>query len=341
MNRFFFLLLFLSFAGGLFAQDYYSYMTDRRFFDPTDLVGYYFNPDFLEIPDKEVKRELKAGSYSFGIGPGNLYVYGGDIKGLYNVNQINTTDFGFQLLLLDTYNPGKKGHLKVVLNRYGEVEALIFRRSQNEPEMIFFLPILPEQVDERETAYFTDLREAVVPHPDSLYGMSFRPFLRIQNNPRLQQRLQPADSTYISFVEEVEVIEKVKKKGKLKAEEKAEAEEEQEKNEVEIPYEGEYVIDSLLPDSTVLEIKRKIVRHYFVEVHGMVKNEDGTLEKKVWRDEIKKVAEKVDEAAAGMEEKYLIEILTEKGDEYSLFLTAERTFSSFEHRDQVFFARGR
>lgn len=340
MNRFLFLLLSLSFAGGLFAQDYYSYVTDRRFFDPTDLNGYYFNPDYLEIPDKDVKRELKAGSYSFGIGPGNLYVYGGDIKGLYNVNQINTTDFGFQLLLLDTYNPGKKGHLKVILNRYSEVEALIFRRSQDEPEMIFFLPLLPEQVDERETAYFTDLREAVVPHPDSLYGMSFRPFLRIQNNPRLQQRLQPSDSTYIQFVEEVEIVEKVKKKGKLKVEENK-ADEEKDEAEVIIPYEGEYVIDSILPDSTILEIKRKIIRHYFVEVHGMVKHDDGTLEKKVWRDEIKKVDEKMDEAATGMEEKYLIEILTEKGDEYSLFLTGERTFSSFEHRDQVFFARGR
>lgn len=312
-------ILLVSFACLLFmapvtGQEYYSYMTDRRFFDPTDLIGYAFNPDLLEIPDKDVSRPLRPGTYSFGIALNNLYVFGDQIKGLYNVNQINTTDYGFQLVLLDTWDPGKKGHLKIIQTPSGLVEALIFRRSQLEPEMIFFLPLLPEDLDEREASWFTDVGEAFVAHPDSLYGMVFRPFLRIQNDPRLQQRFQVRDSTEIRFIQEIEVTEKLKKRKQ---------------------------IDTVTTDTSGYEVKRKITKRHFVEVRTLVNDDISGRKELLWREEINNLTEKVDEQASGIEEKYMITIQTDKGNEYALFLTASRTFSSFDFGGEVFYARGR
>jgi len=308
------------------AQNQYSYFNDRRFFDPTELIGYTFTPDLMEIPDKDISRPLSPGAFSFGIAPNNLYVIGEQIEGLYNVNQINTTEYGFQLVLLDTYDPGKKGHLKIIQTPYGYVEALIFRRSQLEPEMVFFLPSVSENLESREKEWFTDLREAVVPSPDSLYGMVFKPFLRIQDKPRFQQRLRIADSTEIRFIEEVEIIEKVKKLKRKKGEE---------------PPSDSLQTEVTSIDSSAYDIQQKIIRKFFVEVRIRRDAEIGGREDVLWREEIKNISEKSDELAKGMEEKYLIQIETEKGNEYALFLTAERTFSSFEFGDQVFFARGR
>ncbi|MFT4758476.1 MAG: hypothetical protein ACI9XO_002810 [Paraglaciecola sp.] len=72
-------LLFLLLAISKIATAQYTYITDRRFFDPTDLTGYDFRPDRMEIPN-EIETELDPGDYSFGISTNNLYVENEAIK---------------------------------------------------------------------------------------------------------------------------------------------------------------------------------------------------------------------------------------------------------------------
>ena len=330
IKRILFILPAFFFILSAYSQEFYSYISDRRFLDPTDLIGYAFNPDLMEIPEKDISRPLTPGSYSFGIAPNNLYVFGDDIKGLYNVNQIKTTEYGFQLVLLDTWDPGKKGHLKVIITPAGFAEALIFRRSQLEPEMVFFLPPLPEDKGDQETKWFTDLGEAVVSHPDSLYGMTFRPFLRIQNDPRIQQRFQIRDSTEIRFIEEVEVVEKMKKKKPAKEENVA------------IAFDADSLLsDSVIADTSLFEIRRKITKKHFIEVRTVVDDDISGRKEMLWREEIKGVNEKSDSQATGMQEKFMINIQTVKGSDFALFLTARRTFSSIDLGGEVYLARGR
>ena len=90
-DRLLYLILFCLLTGiQLPAQNTYSYISDRKFKDPTDLIGYDFRPNLLEIRE-EREEELDAGSYSFGITMNNLYVDGPGIKGVYSINNINTT----------------------------------------------------------------------------------------------------------------------------------------------------------------------------------------------------------------------------------------------------------
>ena len=110
------------------AQSMFSYITDKRFKDPSDLVGYNFVPNFMEIPD-ETEGDLDPGDYSFGISQNNLYVQGEEISGVYSLNNINPTEYGYKLLLMNARDPRIQGHLKVILNKYAQVDALVFKRS--------------------------------------------------------------------------------------------------------------------------------------------------------------------------------------------------------------------
>jgi len=46
-NLLFIIFLFASFSG--MAQEEYSYISDRKFKDPTDLMGYDFVPGIMEV----------------------------------------------------------------------------------------------------------------------------------------------------------------------------------------------------------------------------------------------------------------------------------------------------
>ncbi len=204
------------FATHIVAQEQYSYMTDRIFTKQTDMIGYNFVPDFMEIPN-ETDAELKVGEYSFGITTNNLFVEGKDIKGVYSVNNIDKTEYGFIFKLMNARDPTVQGHLKVIQNKYGHVEALVFKKSTKEKEIIFHLPRTPKSLRLKEKAYFTDRWEMVNHDVDSLWGKSIYPFFKIHKDEKgVQERLQRADSTSISFVEKVTIIEKKQKKKKKK-----------------------------------------------------------------------------------------------------------------------------
>lgn len=200
----------------------YSYISDRRFTSPDQLMGYDFKPAMREVPGEE-PDEVQVGSYSFGITRKNLYVEGADIRGVYSLNEINTTEYGFILRTMNARDPTIQGHLKIVVDERGQVEGLIFKRSNKDKEVIYFLRMIPEDIAAAEAEYFTNKGQENVEHLDSLWtGVEIRPFLRIFNNMGgVQQRVLPSDSLSLRFYHVTTVEEKDNKvlalvKGKKK-----------------------------------------------------------------------------------------------------------------------------
>jgi len=193
----------------IMAQENYSFLTDRRFFEPTDLVGYQFVPQKMEIP-QESKTNLKAGAVSFGITNKNLYVKGEGIKGVYNINNINATDYGYKLDLLNPRNPASTGHLKVILTKGAYADALVFKKDNNAKEIIFVLPEISDAGRTAEKAFFTDWGEVKLEFPEDVWGQKIRPFIRITQGPKIQERLFASDSVKIYFEHVITEIDKSK-----------------------------------------------------------------------------------------------------------------------------------
>ncbi len=317
---FFKIIIFLLFFSSLAAQKSYSYVSDRKFKDPTDLIGYNFRPSELELPDTKTEQKLRPGAYSFGISQTNLYVRGKGIEGVYNMNTINTTDYGFFIKMINARDARIQGHLKIILTKNDQVDALLFRRSEQEEEMVFFLKIMDEEKRAKEKAHFTDLNEMVVENPDSLWGRKIYPFLRLEPERGLQERINVSDSAYIQFEKVVNVNIKTKEK---KVKEKIEVD-------------GEKVTI----DTVLIERDTTITMDYTVTLHEFLLYNDGTIKtnKEVYI--IKKFKEREDEMAEAAEEKFRIDLETKKGETLYLYLLGDRTFSSFELEGRRYLARG-
>ncbi len=363
----FLLLLTMGVQTVGWAQENYTFVSDRKFSDPLDLVGYNFCPSAMEIRD-QVEEEIEPGVFSFGITQSNLYVVGPEIKGVYSLNNINSTDYGFKMLLMNARDPTIQGHLKIILNPSDQVEALIFKRSTSEPEIIFYQSEIPKQRLETEIDYFTDLPDLEIPSTDSLWGKKIYPFLKIHHDAGTQERLIPSDSTSIEFIEKTTLIEKIKKKKKKKKKNEEqladnievgtseEGEEDLSEEAVESLPQTDLVVDEgAMPPVTEEDVAAaqaaleeaegivkdvKIVKEYFVVVRSILTYEDGTSEDKIWEFPIKKVTEREDSMAGPDEERYQIEISLTKGEPLYLYLTGRRTVSSFEMGPKQFLMRG-
>ena len=332
----FILLTCFTFLGN--AQEKYSYSSERKFTDPTDLVGYNFRPAKKETPGDYEAKKIPAGSYSFGITRSRLYVKGDEeIEGVYEINNINTENYGYKLLLLDPRNPSQRGHLKVILTPRGEAEALVFKTRSKAKEIIFHIPQASSDQKKEEAKRFTDLKEIVVESSDSLWGIKIYPYLRKDLNSNIQSRFYVSDSTMISFEEVITIKEKKKKKKKKKGKKKKKR--------------GEEVVEGIsdeaveaaveeVPTEAEMEIvKTKTIKEYYVKIRSILKNEDGTTEDKTWSYLIKEILEREDETAKKNEERYQVVLKTGKKELY-LYLNGDRTVSSFEAEDGLFLMRG-
>jgi len=354
--KFKFLLFLLSISFVLPAQEQYSYISDKKFKDPTDLIGYNFRPSFLEIRD-EREEELGPDEYSFGVTLNNLYVNGPDIKGVYSINNTIPTEYGYKLMLMNARDPTIQGHLKLILTKRARVEALVFKRSTKDQEMIFFQQPISKELADQEGEYFTDRWDTELVDKDSLWGMTITPFFRVHKNEGgVQERLQMSDSTTISFVEKIRIVDKTKKKKNKKNKEEEisniELGEPDEENAASPPIdevakeETEIVEDLTIEDEELLEEeegknkKIKIIKEYFLDVRSILTYDDGTTEDKVTSHQIKKVTQREDEQAGPYEDRFQLEIETKKGDRIFLYLTAKKTISYLELNDKVYYMRG-
>ena len=344
-------LLLLLFLSSIYLQaQHYSFISDRRFFEPADMIGYDFKPTALEIPDQE-EREIDPGEYSFGITFNYLYVKGEGIEGVYNINNMQPTDYGFKILLMNARDARLQGHLKVIQNKYGMVEVLIFKRSSNDKEIIFYLAPITKKLKEQEKAYFTDRGELIIEHADSIWGEEVRPFLIMHMEENVQQRLQLVDSVYITFTEEVTIEEKEIKTKKSKKDKRNKKEELTEgatdEESREILAEGAIELtktDTLSPaDSTTMnapEVKIKITKEYFLTVYSNVMTDMGIREMDSKKYPIKKINEKEDASAGLHEERYLWELANDKKVPINMYLNGDRSVSTLEIDGKKYLMRG-
>ncbi len=361
-------LLFVLFITSLslsFAQEDYTYISDRRFFLPSDLIGYDFRPNHMEVPN-EYDSEIDPGEYSFGISSSNLYVEGEDIRGVYSVNNINPTEYGYKLLLMNARDPRIQGHLKVILNRKAQVEALVFKKSKNDPEIIFFQSFIPENLQAQEAEYFTDNFEVSMAEPDSVWGMQLTPFMRVHHDQGgVQERLQESDSTSLEFIEKVTIIEKKKKKKRKKNKRGAEEEEEEELNEesemqeeitveeIEVetapavdpgampPVESAESVEAAIEEDQEEVVKVKIIKEYFLKLRTIATFDDGTVEDIV--DEIP-IKEKFTLYETNSKDPTIppfeLEVSPKKGDPIMIRLNKDQSVSSIYVKGKEYLMRG-
>ena len=316
------------------AQDKYSYSSERKFKDPTDLVGYNFRPAKKETPGDYEAKKIQPGSYSFGISRSRLYVKGDEeLEGMYEINNINTENYGYKLLLLDPRNPSQRGHLKVILTPQGEAEALIFKTRSKAKEVIFHIPKSSSDMKKKEAKIFTDLKEVMVESTDSLWGMKIFPYMRKDLNSNIQSRFYESDSTMISFEEVITIKEKKKKKKKKKSRKKKKKNGEEVVEEVS----SEAVVEASTDTDEI--VKTKTIKEYYVKIRSILKSEDGATEDKTWSYQIKEILEREDETAKKNEERFQIVLKSGKKEIY-LYLNGDRTISSFEAEDGLFMMRG-
>ena len=211
-------ICFLGFTS-LHAQskaDKYTYLTDKKFNSTEDLFGYTFVPGIMEVatPGQTAQGEqqdISAGSVKFGVTRGNLFVKGKGIDGVHNINQINATDYGYKLILMNARDPKQQGHLKIIkLKSY--VDALVFKASKDAQEVIFLLPEIEKSLQESEKEYFTDRNEVVIEEGEDIWGTEIKPFFKTFMPKRIYQRVQKSDNVNINFIVTETTVEKGKKK---------------------------------------------------------------------------------------------------------------------------------
>ncbi|MGK0389199.1 MAG: hypothetical protein ACI94Y_001939 [Maribacter sp.] len=345
------LTFFILLSFGLQAQTkYFSYISDRRFWSPELLYGYTFKPKMKETIDGE-KKKLSPEQYSFTYSGNYLYVKGSKIEGVYSVNNIMPAEYGFKMNLMNARDPSIQGHLKMVLNDIGQVEAMVLKRSRKEQEIIFHMAVITSKLNKTEAAYFTDLGEYEVESVDSLWGDKVYPFI-LKNES--QYRFQREDSTYIEFIENYKVIDKRKaiKAPKVKSEKKGkkkkgevveEVEEEMEEEEMDtIPG----LVDLTVMSKVELEkyaatnSKVRIEKEYFIILNTFEDQEDGTRKLVADEYQIKGVDEREDTSAKEGEERFQVDFTVDGKKHIYMFLLEDRTLSSIELGFDKFLMRG-
>jgi hypothetical protein len=196
-------------------KDYYTYLTDKKFNNAEEFFGYTFVPSLMEVPEPGQtqagdQQKIAAGSYKFGVTRGNLFVKGDGIDGVHNINQINTTDYGYQLVLMNARDPKQQGHLKIIMLK-NYVDALVFKANTNDTEMVFLLPEIDKGLNESEKNYFTDKSDIEIEFEEDIWGKEVIPFYKTISPKRSYQRLRKSDNMKITFVETEQIIEKGKK----------------------------------------------------------------------------------------------------------------------------------
>lgn len=351
INLLLFFFLIVSYVAQ--AQEQYSYISDRRFFTPEMLYGYPFKPSVKETIDGN-KTRLKAGSYSFMYSGNYLYVKGKTVEGVYSVNNIVPVEYGYNMKLMNARDPSIQGHLKVILNDYAQVEALVLKRSSKEQEIIFHLPVLRSTQKKKDETYFTDLGELELEEVDSLWGTKLYPFIMAKED--YQLRLTPKDSVMVTFQEDYKIIDKRKKpkaakKAKKKKRKKREESEENELDEsLESDEQKTVEVDTLIDLSklTKQELEEvaandkqvRLLKKFFIIVKTFELQKDGTRKPKEKRYMVKEIKERVDDSARKGEEKYQIDFSVDGKKHIYLFLLHDRTISSLELGYDKFYMRG-
>lgn len=323
-----FLFLFFSFLA--FAQTEYSYTTDRKFSGPEKFLGYSFVPSLKINPKQDIEQDLDPGAISFGIDRNYLYIKGEEESGAYNLTQIRPTEYGYKLELMNARDAQIQGHLKIIMMPGNFVEALIFRKSQKHDEIVYYLPEIEKNLENKEKEYFTDRADLFIENEEGLWGKTIRPFLLIE---KVQTRFRMQDSMKVSFIEVIEVIDKTKQP---KAKETDT-----------IPVKPYIPVTVEALDTLDLEVLKKnknikIIRTYSIHLSFIQTLEDGSIKTMSNVYPINKVKEKMDSSAGPKGDKYQIEFGVGKlpGGLVHLYLDGERRVTSIDFGPDRYLVRG-
>jgi len=218
--------LFLLFGLTATAQKAeYTYVTDKAFSQPAELYGYTLLPNEWENPSGD-HGKIVQGEVSFGIFRGYLVVKGIEEAGSYSISRMAKEGKNLiRITTLDPADPSKQGSLKVILDDKKNIDAYIFRASQNHDEIIYYQAGRSAQEKLKNETYFTDKNELIIEDDMQIWGNTIRPFFEL--NRKGSYRIYASDNVSIEFVEEIEIKEQAVSEAmlarKAKREQKQEA----------------------------------------------------------------------------------------------------------------------
>lgn len=184
-----------------FAFGQYSYITDRRFDQVDDLLGYTFKPNKLLNHKRGTDKNLGPKDIAFTVSQNYLYITSENETatdaGAYSVVSINPDKYGYKLQLMNARNPTQQGHLKVILNDLDQVDALIFKKASKSEEIIYYQAAISDRINAREEDHFSDLGEHYINDTELMWdGMEVKPFMVTGEK---QDRVSMRDSLSFTF----------------------------------------------------------------------------------------------------------------------------------------------
>jgi hypothetical protein len=206
-----FIFLFLLFVSVSFSQTEYTYVTDTKFLNSDELLGYVFMPNEIQTSFEpgDKPQKIGIGKVKFRLTMGYLYVTQGEEELSYNTNSINPEKYGFKVDLMNARNPSEQGHLKIILNDLKQVDALIFKKNRQSKEVTYYQAMIREETSLRDQKYFTDKTDIRTENIQYLFtNKPVKPFFV---SAKEQKRLYPKDSLSFTFSQkEVTVGKKTK-----------------------------------------------------------------------------------------------------------------------------------
>lgn len=190
----------------------YSYVEDKLFIEPDDLVGYTFAPRQIKLPMHNNPQLLRPQSVLFRITLNQLYLERPLEKKkmeVFNIRNIVEVKEGFKISFVPLGNPSQEGYMVIFLNALGQAEGLVLQRGVGDAQEIYYQAFMPPEIVHRDTAYFTSNREKDGSDIVNIWKESFFPYKRLQPLSatfKREQRIYPGDS--LSFFLEERLVDK-------------------------------------------------------------------------------------------------------------------------------------
>lgn len=204
-----------------FAQETmrYSLVEDHQFLYTSDLYGYQFIPSEGKMSTAHYADEIDAGVVIFKMFRGYIivderarYTPGGivgpptDAKPYeLHIEKINTTNYGYDIKLIDPENEELQGYLKLIKDGLSRIDIIKFRPSMADAEHTYFVQHTSKEQLDADSKFFTHDEDLTVKTTEELWGKTLYPFLRIDNYSNLDarkvRRIFKEDEVIVKFEE--------------------------------------------------------------------------------------------------------------------------------------------
>lgn len=213
-------LLLVSMGLGVSAQvKDFTYTSDRMITDPKSLYGASFVPSEGKLSSAHYPLSLELGMAQFEFTTtyalvketvkfspsGRTKIAEQTYK--MSIPRINTTGFGYEIILMDFQNADIQGHVKVYIDpTTRHVTSLLFKPSPDESERAYYLPKPNKDMEDRDGKFFTHTQDIPTTTIDEYWGKIIYPFASLSEmgDYRKFNRIYPKDRVSITFEERIE-----------------------------------------------------------------------------------------------------------------------------------------